>query len=192
MIRDYDFHPPDDLRLFPMPAPGVLRLDDRAFVAVVRYGDVVVWHYAFGDHWFKVNATTDLEGRPVETTAPEAVPPFTFNCDISTPLLRRADAVLAVDLWLDVLVRRDGRTYGVYDQQEFGDAVRRGWLSEREATGARAGLAELVGLIEAGRLLEFLAEAHPFGRVQAPQAPAMRSVPLHQVPLLRPGARPWW
>jgi hypothetical protein len=40
--------------------------------------------------------------------------------------------------------------------------------------------------------VEFLAEAHPFGRVEAPQAPAMRSVPLHQVPLLRPGARPWW
>jgi hypothetical protein len=54
------------------------------------------------------------------------------------------------------------------------------------------GPAELVGLIEAGRLVEFLAEAHPFGRVEAPQAPAMRSVPLHQVPLLRPGARPWW
>ncbi len=55
---------------------------------------------------------------------------------------------------------------GVYDQQEFGDAVRRGWLSEREATGARAGLAELVGLIEAGRLVECLAEVHPFGRVR--------------------------
>jgi hypothetical protein len=79
VIRDHDFHPPDDLRLFPMPTPGVLRLDDRAFVAVVRYGDIVVWHYAFADHWFKVNATTDLEGRSVERTAPEEVPPFTFN-----------------------------------------------------------------------------------------------------------------
>jgi hypothetical protein len=112
MIRDYDFHPPDDLRLFPMPAPGVLRLDDGAFVAVVRYGEVVVWHYAFGDHWFKVNATTDLEGRLVETTAPGEVPPFAFNCDISAPLLRRGDAVFAVDLWLDVLVREDGWTHG--------------------------------------------------------------------------------
>jgi hypothetical protein len=33
-IHDYDFHPPDDVRLFPMPKPGVLHLDDRIFVAV--------------------------------------------------------------------------------------------------------------------------------------------------------------
>jgi hypothetical protein len=84
VVRDYDLHPPDDLRLFPMPEPGILRLDDRAFVAVVGYGDIVLWHYAFADHWFKINATTDPEGRLVETTAPEKVPPFTFNCDIAT------------------------------------------------------------------------------------------------------------
>jgi GrpB-like predicted nucleotidyltransferase (UPF0157 family) len=61
---------------------GVLRLDDRMFVAVVRYGDIVVWHYTFRDHWFKVNATSNLEGALVETTGPkEDVPPFAFNCD---------------------------------------------------------------------------------------------------------------
>jgi hypothetical protein len=140
VIRDYDFHPPDDVRLFPMPEPGILRLDDRGFVAVVRYGEMVVWHYAFADHWFKVNATTDLDGRLVETTAPEDVPPFAFNCDIATLMLRRGEAVFAVDLWLDVLVRQDGLTYGVHDRQEFDDAVRQGWLSGREAAGARASL----------------------------------------------------
>jgi hypothetical protein len=31
-------------------------------MAMVRYHDIVVWHYAFRDHWFKVNCTTDLEG----------------------------------------------------------------------------------------------------------------------------------
>jgi hypothetical protein len=115
MIRDHDFHPPDDVRLFPMPIPGVLRLDDSMFVAVVRYGDIVLWHYAFRDHWFRINATTDLEGGLVETTAPDDVPPFAFN-----------------------------------------------------------------------------AEAHPFARVDAPAAPAMQPVPLHHVPLLQPGVRPWW
>jgi hypothetical protein len=68
VVRDYDFHPLDDLRLFPMPEPGVPRLDGRAFVAVVRYGDIVVWHDTFADHWFKVNVTTDLDGAFVETT----------------------------------------------------------------------------------------------------------------------------
>jgi hypothetical protein len=150
MIRDHDFHPPDDVRLFPMPTPGVLRLDDSMFVAVAHHGDIVLWHYAFRDHWFKINATTDLEGGLVETTAPDDVPPFAFNCDIATPMLRRGDAVLAVDLFLDMLVRSDGATYGVHDQQAFEDAVRRGWVSEREAAGASAGLQELLGFIESG------------------------------------------
>jgi hypothetical protein len=36
-----------------------------------RYGDLVVCHYTFADHWFKVNATTDLDGAFVETTPKE-------------------------------------------------------------------------------------------------------------------------
>jgi hypothetical protein len=131
VIRDYDLHPPDDeVRLFPMPTPGVLRLDDRRFVAV--------------------------------------------------------------DLFLDVLVRSDGVTRGVHDQQALDDALPRGWVSEREAAGAREGLAELLELIQADRLVAFLAEAHPFAPVDAPAAPAMQSVPLRQVPLLQPGVRPSW
>jgi hypothetical protein len=31
VIRDYDLHPPDDLRLFPMPKAGVLRFNDDVF-----------------------------------------------------------------------------------------------------------------------------------------------------------------
>jgi hypothetical protein len=193
VIRDYDLHPPDDeVRLFPMPTSGVLRLDDRRFVAVVRYGDIVLWHYAFADHWFKINATTDLHGALVETPVLQDGPPFAFNCDIATPMGRRGDAVLAVDLFLDVLVRSDGVTYGVHDQQALDDALRRGWVSEREAAGAREGLAELLELIQADRLVAFLAEAHPFAPVDAPAAPAMQSVPLRQVPLLQPGVRSSW
>jgi hypothetical protein len=192
MIRDYDFHPPDEVRLFPMPTPGVLHLDERIFVAVVRYGDIVLWHYAFADRWFKINATTDLHGGLVETAATNDVPPFAFNCDIATPMGRRGDVVLAVDLFLDVLVRSDGVTYGVHDRQALDNAIRRGWVSEREAAGAREGLAELLGLIQADRLVAFLAEAHPFTPIDAPAAPAMQSVPLRQVPLLQPGLRPWW
>lgn len=39
VIRDYDLHPPDDLRLFPMPKAGVLRFNDDVFVAEVRYDE---------------------------------------------------------------------------------------------------------------------------------------------------------
>jgi hypothetical protein len=107
-------------------------------------------------------------------------------------MLRRGEAVFAVDLLLDVLVRSDGVTYEAYDQQELDDAVRRGWASEREAAGANTGLVELLALIEAGRLGVFLAEAQPFARVDPPAAMAMQPVPLQQVPLLQPGVRPSW
>jgi predicted RNA-binding protein associated with RNAse of E/G family len=108
-----------------------------------------VRHCAVRDHWFKVNCTTtDQTGAFIETTWPDDVPPFTFNCDIATPMLRQDDAVFAVDLWLDVLVPADGVTYGVYDHDDFEAAIGHGWLSEREAECARTGLREIVELIE--------------------------------------------
>jgi hypothetical protein len=104
VIYDFDFHPPDDARLFRMPAEGIRRLDVEAFVAEISYGDVIVRHYAFRDHWFKVNCTLDSDANFIETRSPEDdVPPFAFNCDIATPMLRRDNALFAVDLWLDVL-----------------------------------------------------------------------------------------
>jgi hypothetical protein len=90
VVRDCGFHPPDDLRLFPMPEPGVLRLDDRAFMAVVRYGDIVDWHYTVADHWFAdhlVKGQRDHRPRRRlrrDHAQGEALP-FTFNCDIATP-----------------------------------------------------------------------------------------------------------
>jgi hypothetical protein len=72
-----------------MPEPGVPRLEGRAFVAVVRYGDIVVWHDTFAEHWFKANVTTDLDG-PSWRPRPREALPFTFNCDIATPMVRRA------------------------------------------------------------------------------------------------------
>jgi hypothetical protein len=175
-----------------MPRSGVRRFDDTAFVAEVRYGDIVMRHHAFRDHWFKINCTTDLSGAFVETTSADDVPPFAFNCDIATPMLRSGDAVFAVDLWLDVLVRRDGTTHGVYDENEFEDARKRGVLSEREVTGARAGLDELVELIEQRALVDFLDTIHPFGPTTAPPAPDMQSVALSAVAPLRAGRRTTW
>jgi hypothetical protein len=192
VVADYDFHPPDDMRLFPMPRSGVLRLDEDVFVAEVRYGDIVVRHYAFRDHWFKINCTTDLSGQFVETTSPDDVPPFTFNCDIATPMVRDQFAVYAVDLWLDVLVRADGRTYGVYDEDEFEEAIAREWLSPREAVGARAGLRELIEMIEHDQLIAFLGDVQPFGAFLPPEAQDTRRTPVAEAPVLQPGRRPSW
>jgi hypothetical protein len=55
-VRDFDFHPDeDDVRVFVTEPSGVLRFGDNVYVSARRYGDVVLWHYAFALHWFKVN-----------------------------------------------------------------------------------------------------------------------------------------
>jgi hypothetical protein len=95
--------------------------------------------------------------------------------------------VFAVDLWRDMLVRCDGVTYGVYDQDDFGQAISEGWLSGREAVGARAGLREL---IERRELVAFLADVHPFGATAAPAALETRRVQLSDIPLIAGTADP--
>jgi len=89
---------------------AVLRLSGDAYVSAARYGDVVLWHYAFARNWFKVNLTTGLAGQIVET-GDQHSGRFAFNCDIATMMRRRDGAVFAVDLFADVLVRADSVTH---------------------------------------------------------------------------------
>ena len=50
-VRDFDFHPGEDaVRVFTSGANGVLRLTGDVYVSVARYGDIVLWHYAFARH----------------------------------------------------------------------------------------------------------------------------------------------
>jgi hypothetical protein len=192
-IRDFDFHPDEpDIRLFTMPRRGVLRMDDHVFVAEVRYGDIVMRHYAFADRWFKINVTTDLEGNLVETGAEGDGRRFAFNCDIATPMHADGDSVFAVDLFLDVLVRRDARTCTAYDDEAFEEAVRRALISPAEAAGARHGLTDLVEIIERGNLMAFLADVCSFGRTVAPPALPERRVSLSQVPQVHRMVRLTW
>src|SRR5947209_1961270 len=67
-VRDFDFHPDEDqVRVFTVDPGGVLRFSSEVYVSAARYGDVVLWHYAFARHWFKINLTTSLTGQIVET-----------------------------------------------------------------------------------------------------------------------------
>ncbi len=193
VLLDYDYHPPDRLQLFTIERNGVLRADDEVLVTEALHGDVVLRHYAFADRWFKVNCTTDVSGRLTEvgSTAGDGSP-FAFNCDIATPMLREGDAVFSVDLWLDVLVREDGRSYRVADTASFEHAVEQGLLSRGEARCAKRGLRELVQLIERGELLRFLADVCPFRPSTAPPALPMRVVPTTGKPLIEPHRRPTW
>ena len=62
-VRDFDFHPGEDAaRVFTSGPDGTLRLSGDVYVSAARYEDIVLWHYAFARHWFKVNLTTDLAG----------------------------------------------------------------------------------------------------------------------------------
>jgi hypothetical protein len=119
----------------------VLRFSGDVYVSAGRYGDVVLRHYAFARHWFKINLTTGLSGQIVETGGDEPGSRFAFNCDIATPMRRRGDAVYAVDLFTDVLVRADGVTCRVCDLEELEQARRRELISPGEADGAGRGLA---------------------------------------------------
>ncbi len=193
MLLDFDYHPPGRLQLFTIERCGILRADDEVLVTETLYGEVVLRHYAFRDRWFKINCTTDRFGRFTETGSTNGgAPPFAFNCDIATPMLREANAVFAVDLWLDVLVREDGLRHSIVDLSNFEHAVEHGLLSKREAGCAKAGLRELVELIERGKLVHFLSDAFPFQPSTPPPAIPMRLVPPEDCPLIQPHRRPTW
>jgi hypothetical protein len=192
-VRDFDFHSDEDeVRVFETGRAGVLRFSGGAYVSAGRYGDVVLWHYAFARHWFKINLTTSLDGQIVETGGNEPGSRFAVNCDIATPMRRRGYAVYAVDLFADVLVRADGVTYQVCDLDEFEHARRRRLILPGEADGAARGLAELTAIIERGDLLAFLSRTCPIGPLDPPAASPARRVPLARAPLLSTQSRAAW
>lgn len=188
LLLDYDLRPPQDLRVFPVPQRGILRADDDVLVTeTVRDGDVVR-HYAFRHHWVKVHVRVDAHGQPSDPAAEG----HAITCDIATPMRWEADAVYAVDLWLEVLVTAAGDSYVVVDEHDIDKAVEEQWLSEREAAAARHALDGLLAMIEGGGLLDFLDVAQPFAPPVDPPPAEIRHVPLRQVPLLQPGIRPTW
>ena len=177
VLSDYDFHPDEaTVRIFRTPTSGVLRLDDETAVTEAIHGDVVLRHYSFAEHWFKINVTTDLAGNLVETG--DADLPFAFNCDIATPMEREDDSTYGVDLFIDVLVRADASSYLIGDEGEFEEMLDGGLVSRSEEQGARRGLRQLLALVEQGHLLPWLHEIAPFPPVQPPVALPMERGPV--------------
>jgi predicted RNA-binding protein associated with RNAse of E/G family len=196
LFHDYDYHPYEsDVRVFTITPAGVLRADD-ILVYRVMYERVVLLHYAFRDRWYKINVTTDLDGNLVETAPAAGLPAYAFNIDIATPMLLEGAAAYSVDLDIDVLVRADGTRYVVGDEQAFDESVRLGRFAPNEADGARAGLAELVDLIEQGKLrglVDVLSSSGILsGRSRVPTARPVARVPLAAVPQLQPRKRWTW
>jgi hypothetical protein len=189
VLADHDLHPDEPtVRVFRTPPAGVLRFDDDVLVTEALIDGVVLRHYAFADRWFKVNVTTDLGGRLVETG--DADQRFAWNCDIATPMARDGDAVYAVDLFLDVLIRADTTTFVVTDRDELSSALDDGLVSAREAAAAEDGLTDLLGLLASNRLLPWLHDLAPFGPCDPPAAPPMTREPVPD--RLGPGRRVSW
>lgn len=189
VVLDYDFHPNEDtVRMFRTPPSGVLRFDDEVLVVETRCYGGILRHYAFSEHWFKVNVSIDEQGQPVSSgDGPDR---FAFNCDIATPMERDGNSIFGVDLFIDVLVRTDAASYRVQDEDEFEEMLQRGLLSEREAAGAKAGLAQLVGLIEDQGLLSWLDDFARFGPCDPPVAPPVERMAIPA--RMQPGARTTW
>jgi len=189
VLLDYDFHPDEDsTRVFRTPQPGILRLDEELAVTEVAYDNVVLRHYAFAKHWFKINVTTDTYGDLIETG--DEANRFAFNCDIATPMEREGNCIYAVDLFVDVLIRRDASSFHVGDEDEFIDMAAQNVLSRGEQRASRAALSELVDSIETGRLLPWLNHLVPFGPCDPPAAPPMERVEIPE--RMKPHVRSSW
>lgn len=197
-MRDYDYHPNEpDVRVFGVPEAGVLVRTDEMFLGQTREPASLEWgtpslvlrHYAFAGEWFKLNATLNGDGELIETGAEGDE--YVVNCDIATPLRWIGSDATAVDLFLDVMVRRDG-SYRIVDRTEFDDAWCLQLVSDSEARNAESGLKSLLHWITSGRLQELLDEPARHLAAQAPPPlPFVRS-PLAGVPAVAPYSRSTW
>lgn len=193
LVSDFDYHPYEPhVRQFRVPRGNVLRFDAEAYVCDALFDEVVLRHFAFRDEWFKINVTLDRAGRLVETPAGPDHPAFAFNCDVATPMVTRGNAVLAADLYADVLVEADGVSHRVQDVPDLEQAAAGGLLSQHELHNAYRGLDRLLGLVTNGELVSFLDAICPFGPSGAGPALPMLRVPLADVPELQPRHRPTW
>ncbi len=154
-LYHYDLHPPDEVRVFPVPLSGLRRWDDEAVVYDLSLDGLVLRHYSFYGRWFAVNCTL----RPGGGFATEAGPiDWCFNCDVASPLSSVGRDLYGVDLCLDVLVGPDGRAHAVKDEDDLARATERGWLLPEEEVGARRGLDDLVGIVRGPGLVAFLVQ----------------------------------
>ncbi len=186
-LYHHDLHPPDEVRVFPVPRSGLRRWDDEAFVYDVVLGGLALRHYSFYGRWFAANCTLYPGGG--FATEPGPID-WCFNCDVTSPLSSVGGDLYGVDLCLDVLVGPDGRTHAVKDEDDLARAIGSGWLLPDEEVGARRGLDELLGIIRGPGLVPFLKGVYPFGGAEAaPAAPQMAALEVAAVPRLHRDVR---
>jgi len=168
----YNFHPPDEVRIFATPRAAVKRWDSSVLVFDARIGDGILRKYSFTDRWFEVHCTFDLNGH---LRAERGAIGWAFNCDMCTPAILRDGVFYNVDLCLDVLVQPNGTTYALTDEDDFARKSSAGLLTRTEVVGARQGVGDLIAIIRSTGIIPFLEEILPFDSVtdNQPQGPPL-------------------
>jgi hypothetical protein len=143
-------------RVFTVHPDGVLRWDSDVYVGAARYGDVVLWHYAFARHWFKVNLTTSVTGRIVETGGDE--PGRRSRSTVISPLrcaarmTRCSPLTYSLTCWYPRMASPARCATWLSSPRRAAT----GWSCPVRRAGPSGGLAELTGLERRGDLLAFL------------------------------------
>jgi len=159
----YQLHLPSEVRIFKYNSEPT-HADSHAVVmdSVAIEDDTATYcrGYYFLDRWLSVFITFD-ERLELKADASHTFP-FAFNCDITTPHYYQDDSVFTTDLYVDILVGTDGRTYQIEDVEDFQQAFALGVFGKGWYDNAKRGLDWLIGLLEHGQFVNFLNEVDPF------------------------------
>ena len=85
VLSDYDFHL-DETTV--RDTNGRSSAAGGLAVTEAIYDGAVLRHYSFADHWFKINVTTDLAGKPIETGAADRPRTSSRRCCSAVSSLR--------------------------------------------------------------------------------------------------------
>lgn len=97
--------------------------------------------------WFSIGKIRNLQGRHTG-----------YYCDVVTPPRIVEDGgVELTDLFLDLWVSPDLR-YKVLDEEEFKNAFRKGWITEKVYNKAREELEKLIGVVKQGKFPPYAIE----------------------------------
>ncbi len=154
-------HLPTEIRRFRYPDPPVTLTDNAVVIdAVVRDPDPTYCSlYLFRHRWLQVFVTFDKHMN----LKPDAKDPFGFalNCDITTPHYLSGNALYTTDLFLDVCVKPDGKSFRVDDAKELAGAAGKGWIGKQWFQEAQRECDNLIETIQRGGMMDLLQSVLP-------------------------------
>ncbi len=158
----YQLHLPSEVRIFEHPfkpisvCPHAVVMDS---VTMENDAPTYCRGYYFLDRWLSVFITFD-EHLGLKPDSDHAFP-FAFNCDITTLHYREGDSIFTTDLYIDVLVGKDGCAYQIDDMEDFQQAFARGLFGKGWYESARRELDWLISILDQKRFLDFLNQVTP-------------------------------